>query len=917
MAAEAAISAAVELLGDLLIQKVKFLRGVERKVELLQDELKTMQSFLIDANKKQAEDERVRDWISKIREVAQDAQDAIEIFHLKIENPTSMALLKRCTSFPKRMCHLHGIGDEIESIRARLDAIYRSREMYGIKDPGEATESAWRLQVESQRRLSPWRKDEHLVGMEDDVKKLLREAVLDGHKEGLSIAVIEGMGGIGKSTLAREIHNHPDVVAGGPFDYRGWVVVSSEFTPQETIKQLIFQLQKSEKEKQNLLYEMKKLEEAIKDKLKLQEVLIQMVHVEDESDPVKEIEESEWIEDKLFHQDLVKEMLHEMLKGKSYFIVLDDVWEKEHLESLLSAFPNEKDKTSRLLVTTRNKIIGKYTQYVHKMEILDLEESWELLLKKANFGRTNGKCPEELESIGRQIMKKCHGLPLAISVVGGLLMETQTKSGWEQVLNQINSYLGRAESRVSAILELSYQNLSPRLKSCFLCLAFFRKDSTISARSLVNIWASQGLIERDGSRTIDEIARGYLNELIDRSMVQIQDLTIDDRVKNCSLHDLVRDLCLRKAKEEIGFEIVTGEEVSTSGSSPSSSSYKPRHRAFYGENIETRSSKQDKHLRSLFLLNVNVNVNDSVYMTTPSCYWKSFSLLKTLYLDHFVFRRLPRSLRLMIGLKYLGVHKSYTGDRVELPSWLNRLKNLEVLDVKNEFVVFPDVALEMERLRHFHVRHVDGRPMKIKNWRSIETLRLIRVEDWMKCSSRLTAGCHLRELGIFIREICEGDDEFRRSLVKMKNLVKLHLKFNRSLSVNSIVIPQLDSLANLKLDGKILNYPAATEFPPNLSHLTLKFAEPIEDPMPELGKLPKLQYLKLSLWLSSRRMQVLKGGFPCLEALALKRMDELRGIDVEEGGMPRLKQLRIRDCPNLDADNLLEHIKSAAWPQRI
>ncbi|XP_057802218.1 putative disease resistance protein At1g50180 isoform X2 [Salvia miltiorrhiza] len=616
MAAEAAISSAVELLGNLLIQKVKSLRGVEGNIQSLKEELEWMQSFLKEANKRQAGDEGVRNWIKKIREVAQDAEDTIEIFLVNVENAKNRGLLERCTTFPKRMYHLDRIGHEIESIRARLDAIDKSRERYGIKDFSEsaaAEPAARRLQVESRRRLSPLQKDEHLVGIEDDVEKLLRESILDEEKKGLSVAVVEGMGGIGKSTLAREIYNHRQVVA-GRFECCGWVVVSSEFTPRETIKQLILELPDSDKRK------------------------------------LREVEETTG--DELYLLRKLQEMLHQQLQGKTYFIVLDDVWEKEHWEYLRTAFPNEQDKTSRLLLTTRNNVIGKYCQYVHKMNVLDSEKSWELLLKKAFIGSVDGNCTEELESIGRQILEKCHGLPLAIRAVGGLLVETQTHSGWKEVLNQMNSYLGRAESSVSTILELSYHNLSPQLKSCFLCLAFFKEDATIPAKRLINIWVGQGLIQQEGSRTIDEIGRGYLNELINRSMVQVEDVIIDNHVENCRLHDLLREICLRRAKEEICLEIVKWEERISS-----ESSYKPRHRVVYGKNLETSSRDHNKYLRSLFLLNVNGDSN--VYMSTPSHYWKSFQLLKMLDLDGFAFQRLPRSIRLLTGLKCLRIHKSH------------------------------------------------------------------------------------------------------------------------------------------------------------------------------------------------------------------------------------------------------------------
>ncbi|XP_057801920.1 disease resistance protein RPP8-like [Salvia miltiorrhiza] len=869
MAAEAAISSLVELLGDQLIQKVKFLRGVEGKVELLREELKRMQSFLEDANKKQFQDMRVRNWISEIRELAQDAQDTIEMFLLNVESAKNWGLFKRCTTFPKRMYHLYGIGDEIESILKRLDEIKKSRDMYGIKDLGEAAEPASKGEVESRRRLCPWQKDEHLVGVKDDVEKLLHESILCEEKKGLSIAVLEGMGGIGKSTLAREIYNHPDVVA-GPFERRGWVVVSSEFTPQETIKQLLFQLQRSEEDKRKLLDEIKKLEESMKDKRFLQEEL--------------------------------KEMLHKQLEGKSYFIVLDDVWEKQHLESLITAFPNQQDKASRLLVTTRNKIITKYDQYVHKMSLFDLKKSWKLLLKKAFIGGTIGKCPEELETIGTQILQKCDGLPLAISVVGGLLMETQTKSGWEQVLNQINSYLGRTESGVSAILELSYQNLSPQLKSCFLCLAFFKEDFTISAKRLVNIWDAQGLIQQEGNRSIsDEIGRGYLNELINRSMVQIQDLKIHDQVKSCRLHDLVREVCLRKAKEEIGLEIVKGD-----GGMSSESSNKPRHRVVYAKNLETSSSNQNKHVRSLFLR----KVNNYGYITTPSHYWKGYQLLKTVELDATAFKRFPNSFRLLIGLKCLRIY-AYYGARIKLPCWFDHLRNLEVVDMKLCWVYFPRlVSLKMDKLRYFISAVIFRGPTNKNMWnKNIECLRGISHKDLMK--STLTSSCHLRELGIVFGRIKREElIKARASLEKMQNLVILHFRWPYAYAIDiALAVPQLANLTKLKLDGKMSKCPTATMFPPNLSHLTLTGSQLDDDPMAELGKLPKLLFLKLQFKAyRGETMLVLCDGFPSLEALAFRDLDELKSVFIEEGGMPKLKRLRIRLCPNLKTGNLPQHI---------
>ncbi|XP_047969416.1 putative disease resistance RPP13-like protein 3 [Salvia hispanica] len=852
--ADAAISSVVKLLGNLLIKKVISLRGVEGKVRLLKDELKSMQSFLRDANRREAKEERVRDWIRELREIAFDAEDTIEMFLINVENVKSRGLPIRFTSFPKRMHHLDQIGDEIDSIRARLVTIHKRRVEYEIQ-----IIEAGIPQVELRRRLCPWQKDEHLVGTEDAVKKVLRKSILDKEKRGLSVAVIQGMGGIGKSTLAREIYNHPEVVR-GPFYRRGWVVVSSEFTPQETTKQIILQLSRSEEEKNILHKNIQKLEQSMKDK---QYLLLKL-----------------------------KEMLYKQLEGTNYFIVMDDVWEQQHWDSFDGAFPNQQDQTSRLILTTRNKIITKHDQYEHKMKLLDSEKSWELFLKKAFINSTIGTCPEELQSIGRQILKKCNGLPLAISVIGGLLAGAQDESRWQQVLDQIDSDI--PENNIPNILGLSYQNLSPQLKSCFLCLAFFKEDSTIPSNEVARIWRARGLIQKKGNRSIEDIGRGYLNELINRSMLQIQDLTVDGRVKSFRLHDLLRDVCLSKAEEEMGVKIVKGGEGGCS--------YKPRH-LVYNKSFESFSSNENKYLHSVFLFNVGY-----IGVDISSREWKNFQLLKILYLDGFWFKKFPNSFRGLVGLKYLRIDTYRSRVYLKLPSWFSEFKKLEFLYV--EYVEFGGVALKMESLRDFGARSVRGRAMKVENWKRIESLKGIRLLDWVGMSSGLPPDSDIRELGINIETGKEDNADLvirgSESLRKMTNLVKLRLTYEYFLQHDSCTfrkfISNLKNLTSLTLIGNkhVSKCPAASVFPPNLTHLTL--SKMMNVSMEELGKLPKLQYLTIKHWKISGSlywMEIFHGQYPCLKALSLKNISRLVCIIIKEGGMPCLEQIRIRECPNL------------------
>ncbi|KAL8557490.1 hypothetical protein ACS0TY_004793 [Phlomoides rotata] len=204
-----------------------------------------MKCFLKDAAEKQGSDERIRRWISEVREVAHDAEDAIEIFTLKVDTPTRKRdLVRKWAGFPSHVSHLNRVGKEIESIRTRLDEFAKRRERYGIQnlgDVGMESSSTSRSEiVELRRRMADrLQKDKDVVGLNEDADLLVNKVILDDKRKGLSLAAIMGMGGIGKSTLARKIYNNPAIAA--RFEKRAWVVVSSEFAAED-MKQIMHEL---------------------------------------------------------------------------------------------------------------------------------------------------------------------------------------------------------------------------------------------------------------------------------------------------------------------------------------------------------------------------------------------------------------------------------------------------------------------------------------------------------------------------------------------------------------------------------------------------------------------------------------------------------------------------------------------------
>ncbi|BFG41875.1 hypothetical protein CerSpe_281490 [Prunus speciosa] len=103
-----------------------------------------------------------------------------------------------------------------------------------------------------------------------------------------------------------------------------------------------------------------------------------------------------------------------------YLVVLDDIWETKVWDSFQSAFPSGK-MGSKVMLTTRNKEVALYaypTSEPLEPRFLTQDESLELFRKKALPG-TDMPC--DLEKIGREMMAKYDGLPLAVVVLGGLL----------------------------------------------------------------------------------------------------------------------------------------------------------------------------------------------------------------------------------------------------------------------------------------------------------------------------------------------------------------------------------------------------------------------------------------------------------------------------------------------------------------
>lgn len=834
--ADAVVDFLLANLKELLLDHIDLISGVKDQVESLHKELSLMKAFLKDSRDKRNEFEYVRELVRQITDVAYEAEDIIDKFVVNAAMRKSKGAIRKMIHVFDNASLLRNVAKEIESIRVKVKEIY-DKKMFGIVSMPRGEPSRKSLRG----KRPPLVEEINVVGFDEEAKTVINRLTLGA--DHLEVVPIIGMGGLGKTTLARKVYADPSIEY--HFYLRAWVYVSQEYSRREVFRGILESL--------GLIND-------------------QMLTMSD---------------------DWLGEELSRHLRNNRYLIVIDDVWTREAWDDIRMAFP-DTSFGSRILLTSRNRevaLLANSHSPPHNLRFLTDVESWELLCRKT-FRKE--RCPPELEEVGEHIARKCYGLPLAIVVISGLLLKREkTHEWWKRVADSVSTYVAKDPKQCMDVLALSYNHLPDHLKICFIYFGVFPEDFEIPVWKLLRLWVAEGFVQENGQECLEDLAEEYLEDLVDRNLVFVAKKRANGRIKTCRIHDMLRDLCVKEGSEQKFLQVIKGFVQNRSFST---SIYHHRRLCVHSNVLDFISSKPvGQHVRSFLCF---VLEEKSVPREHTSFISEAFGLVRVLDLRSVSFSRFPSDIVHLVHLRFVAVF----GNFKTLPASVSNLWNLQTIIIRTTFRELDILAdiWKMLQLRHLHTNGMSllhgPPPQTRKNYedpfvrRNILTISTISPDS---CSENILARApNLRKLAIrgklvkLVEEKGGGSSMFD-ILAKLDHLQNLKL-------LN-------DAFPDEPSKFIIQGLPQSYKFPPNLKKITLSDTLLDWDHMSTLGMLPNLEVLKLKDYaFKGSHWEPLDGGFRLLRVLQIGRTDLVQW-NASGHHFPRLQHVVFRFCSSLEA----------------
>ncbi|XP_047319897.1 disease resistance protein RPV1-like [Impatiens glandulifera] len=691
------------------------------------------------------------------------------------------------------------------------------------------------------------------VGLTSPMEKVMR--LLEIKSSSIKIIGLVGMGGIGKTTLAKAIYNK----------------VISSFDSYSFISNVRETFQR----KDGLI--------------SLQKTLL--LDLSDQKDSLPD------------DADARMEEAFATFHGKRVFIVLDDIDDSSQLTTLVAK--KWLFSGSKILITSRDKDVLQqcFADAIHQVTELTDFESLKLLSYHA---LRQEKPPGSFQKLCDEIVSLARGLPLALEVFGSFLYDKRSVEEWKDAVEKLKKI---RPNGLQDVLKISFDGLDDQTKCIFLDIACFLVGLEITRDEAINIFEGCGFSGLTGINTlivrslvkvdyrdilvmhdqIRDMGRQIVQEedpdlsicrtrlwdpcqimnVIDNGMMGMENLqciVLDFMKKNISSISVAPSSCLTFLQE---FFLGPKEE----------------------EGLMLVNAKKLKSMVNLRLLHINNNVKLKGDLP-PRVRWLKWRGCPLNYLPPSFF---PRELTVLHLLE----------SKIDSLRWNSEVaKNLKVLNLYGCYhltsiqgLSMQNTSLEkviLERCYNLSTIHI-----------SMETTRLLRYLNLSDCTSlvelfpcKVVSG--LRNLEVLILSGCSKFEQLPKDLGMMTSLKellldrtaikklpdsifhlvkleKLDLSRCKFLGELPICLGHLSSLKEFDLNGSaVKKIPQSIEGLENLEKLNLTWCASLTDIPDSIGNLRSLMNLSLNGTL-------------------------LREIPFSIGSLSYLKQLSAGDCILLKA----------------
>ncbi|CAN6176930.1 unnamed protein product [Urochloa humidicola] len=854
-----ALSLGEEALGKIgaeVVEAAPIMTDFEHSMKQIEGELSILQAFIGQVSAQRVGDKALDAWLDQVRDVAHEVEDIIDEYgYLTAQAVDTSSFFKRKFHQVKNFVAWKKFHSQISQVEARIQRLAEMRNRYGLLagkvDKNDDLQLTNQLYLSDSAYLTD---NSEIVGNVDEIGRLTEWLLEERHDR--TLMAIFGMGGLGKTTVASSVYKNQKIVTS--FDCHAWITVSQTYQVEELLREIINQLMDERECMASGLMTMRRMK--------------------------------------------LVEVIQNCLQDKKYFIVLDDVWDKDAWLFLNHAFVRN-NCGSKVLITTRRKDVSSLAvdNYVIELKTLTYAESWELFCKRAFCSSKDNTCTENVRSWANKIVAKCQGLPLAIVTIGSILAYRDKEHEWAFFYKQLSWQLANNPELnwISNVLNMSLNDLPCYLRSCFLYCSLYPEDYKIKRKLISKLWIAEGLVEERGDgTTMEEVAECYLAELTQRSLLQVTERNACGRARTFFMHDLVREVSLVVAKNE-KFGIAYGDVGISQGCHEA-------RRLCIQRGAQTSNSLAGSRLRSFILFDTEV----------PSSWiydiLSRFRLLRVLCLRFANVEEVPSVVTELYNLRYLDI--SHTKVK-KIPTSIRKLVNLQVLDLRFSYVEeLPQEITTLTSLRHLHVFLVKDIQQRSLNCFSgtkifgnvclLKNLQALQIVSANKdLVSKLGNLKLLRSLAI-VKVRQSHIAELWNSLTKMPNLSRLVISARDMDEVLDFkMLKPLPHLKFFRLAGKLEAgvLPAIFYNFEKLTWLKIDWSGLKKDPISSFCHMLNLVDLRLYGTYGGEQLTFCAGWFPKLNYLQLANMENLNWIEIEDGTMMHLNQMELFGLGNLKA----------------